>query len=61
MMEYLGKFEEVLENESTTGQQMLRMLLFASQDKVCTIIHNISTILKLTLRIRHHLCMLMLF
>ena len=37
MMEYLGKFEEVLENESTTGQQMLRMLLFASQDKVYTI------------------------
>ena len=41
MMEYLGKFEEVLENESTTGQQMLRMLLFASQDKVRTI-HSTS-------------------
>ena len=40
MMEYLGKFEEVLENESTTGQQMLRMLLFASQDKVRSITYE---------------------
>merc|ERR1719225_479787 len=33
MMEYLEKFEDVLENESSNSQQMLRMLLFASQAK----------------------------
>ena len=37
MMEYLEKFEDVLENESSNSQQMLRMLLFASQAKVTSV------------------------
>ena len=34
MMECLEKFEDILEKESSSSQQMLRMLLFASQTKV---------------------------
>ena len=33
-MECLEKFEDILEKESSSSQQMLRMLLFASQTKV---------------------------
>ena len=33
-MECLKKFEDILENGSSSSQQMLRMLLFASQTKV---------------------------